>query len=149
MVHFRQRRALSDEVIYHVYVFKFGQRVENHSRRQERNLNKLMSKSSMCWMLLGCWNFKLIDAYRLKSISRKVWFDGFSPWCTVIHEVIAIQLSSYFCAWTSWLSISLVTWHNFWRRSFDSEQQAYPDLTLLARLVRSKANCATAHKPLL
>ena len=48
MVHFRQRRALSDEVIYHVYVFKFGQRVENHSRRQDGNLNKLMSKSSMC-----------------------------------------------------------------------------------------------------
>ena len=80
----------------------------------------------------GCWNFKLIDAYKLKSMSRKVWFDGFSPWCTVIHQAIAIQLSSYFCAWTSWLTISLVTWHNFWRRSFDSEQQAYPDLTLRA-----------------
>ena len=88
-------------------------------------------------------------SFTSKSLSRKLWFDGFNPWCTVIHQAITIQLNSCFCAWTSWLTRSLVTWHNFWRRSFDSEQQAYPDLTLLARLVRSKANCATAHKPLL
>ena len=47
------------------------------------------------------------------------------------------------------LTVDIVGYVSFWRRSFDSEQQAYPDLTLLARLVRSKANCATAHKPLL